>query len=192
MGDADAAVLAAVSGAVLAPDVVDEVVAGALAALGPEQADRARRGRQRERAKIEAEMERLTDAIAAGGELPSLLGRLKRRQAERDALDAERDQIVEPIRIDPRLLERSVRTCLDDWRGLLTRQTRHGRDFLRTVLTGPIAFTPLMDAAAKAYQFDGEASIGQLLSGVIELPTNLASPTGFNPFTVVGAVQRVS
>ena len=79
-----------------------------------------------------------------------------------------RDQIVEPIRVNPRLLERSVRTCLDGWRGLLTRQTRHGREFLRTVLTGPIAFTPLMDGAAKGYQFEGEASIGQLLSGVIQ------------------------
>ena len=85
-----------------------------------------------------------------------------------------------------------MRTCLTDWRGLLTRQTRHGRDFLRTVLTGPIAFTPLIDGAAKGYQLDGEASIGQLLSGVVELPTKLASPTGFNPFTVGGAVPRVA
>ena len=155
MGDADHAVLAAVGGAVLAPDVVDEVVAGVLAALRPEQSDRTRRGREREREQRDVEIQRLTDAIEAGGELTSLLGRLKQRQAERDALDAELDQIVEPLRVDPRLLERSVRTCLDDWRGLLTRETRHGRDFLRTVLTGPIAFTPLMDGAATGYQFDG-------------------------------------
>ena len=178
MGDADEAVLAAVSGAVLAPDVVDDVVAGVLAGLGPEQSDRVRRECRRERERLETEIERLTDAIESGGELTSLLGRLKKRQAERDALDAERDQVVQPIAVDPRLLERAVRTCLNDWRGLLTRQTRHGRDFLRTVLTGPIAFTPLTDGAAKGYQLDGEASIGQLLSGVVELPTNLASPRG--------------
>ena len=32
-----------------------------------------------------------------------------------------------------------------EYRKLLTGQTRHGREFLRTMLTGPIGFTPLMD-----------------------------------------------
>jgi len=118
------------------------------------------------------------NAIEAGGDLESLLGRLKQRQAERDALAADVDQVVTPVSVEPRLLERPVRTCLGDWRGLLTRQTRHGRDFLRKVLTGPIAFTPLIDGASRGYQFEGEASIGQLLGGVIELPTSVASPRG--------------
>ena len=106
---------------------------------------------------------------------------MKQRQAERDALAADLDQDATPVRVEPRILERSVRTCLGDWRGLLTRQTRHGRDFLRKVLTGPIAFTPLMDGASRGYQFEGEASLAQLLNGVIELPTSLVSPTGFEP-----------
>ena len=178
MSDTDEAVLASVAGTVLAPDVVDEVVVGALAALGPERSDRARSDRQRARAKLKADIERLTDAIEAGGELTSLLGRLKQRQAEHDAVTAELDQLVEPVRVDPRLLERSVRTCLNNWRGLLTRHTRHRRDFLRTVLTGPVAFTPLVNGTPTGYQFEGEASIGQPLNGVIELPTSLASPMG--------------
>ena len=184
MGDADAAVLAAVAGVVLAADIVDEVVDGVLAAFRPEQSDRVRRDQERKRATLAGEIERLTDAIEAGGELTSLVSRLKRRQAERDALDVELAQVVDPVRVDPRLLERAVRTCLADWRGLLTRQTRHGRDFLRTALTGPIAFTPLMGGTGQGYEFDGEASIGQLLTGVIPLPTNLASPTGIDqPWT---------
>ncbi len=154
------------------------MVAGVLAVLRPDRVDQARRDRERRREKLGAEIERLMNAIEVGGELTPLLERLRRRQAERDTLDAELNQLVEPVRIDPRLLERSVRTCLDDWRGLLTRQTRHGRQFLRTVLTGPIAFTPVMEGGARGYRFEGEASLGQLLSGVIDLPTNLASPTG--------------
>ena len=110
-------------------------------------------------------------STATGGDLESLLERLKQRQAERDALAADLAQVAQPVRVEPRILERSVRTCLGDWRGLLTRQTRHGRDFLRKVLTGPITFAPLMDGASRGYQFKGEASIEQLLSGVIELPT---------------------
>ena len=174
MGDADDAVLAAVAGVVLAPDVVDEVVAGALYAFGPEQSDRDRHERQRARAKLAAEIERLTDAIEAGGRLMPLVERLKQRQTEHDALEAELVQVAQPMCVDPRLLERSVRTCLGDWRGLLRRHTSHGRDFLRTVLTGKIAFTPPRDGATKEYQFEGEASIGQLLTGVIALPTSLA------------------
>ena len=42
MGDADAAVLSAVGGAMLAPDVGDEVVAGVLAVLRPDRVDQAR------------------------------------------------------------------------------------------------------------------------------------------------------
>ena len=110
--------------------------------------------------------------------MTSLVDRLKQRQAELDVLKAECDRVVEPIPVDPRILERAVRTCLGDWRGLLARQSRHGRQFLRTVLTGPIVFTPRTDGPPKGYRFEGEASLGQLLSGVVELPTILASPTG--------------
>ena len=178
---ADEAVLSAVAGVVLAPDIEDEVVTGVLASLQSEQSGQARRTRERELEKREAEIDRLVNAIETGGDLDSLLGRLKQRQAERDALAADLDQDATPVRVEPRILERSVRTCLGDWRGLLTRQTRHGRDFLRKVLTGPIAFTPLMDGASRGYQFEGEASLAQLLNGVIELPTSLVSPTGFEP-----------
>ena len=130
----------------------------------------------------------MTSTCETGGDLESLLERLKQRQAERDALAADLAQVAQPVRVEPRILERSVRTYLGDWRGLLTRQTRHGRDFLRKVLTGPITFAPLMDGASRGYQFKGEASIGQLLSGVIELPTIVASPRGILPFTMRGAV----
>ena len=181
MAAADEAVLSAVAGVVLAPDIVDEVVTGVLANLRLEQSGQARRTCERELEKREAEIERLVNAVETGGDLESLLERLKQRQAERDALAADLAQVVQPVRVEPRILERSVRTCLGDWRGLLTRQTRHGRDFLRKVLTGPITFAPLMDGASRGYQFKGEASIEQLLSGVIELPTIVASPTGFEP-----------
>ena len=136
MAAADEAVLSAVAGVVLAPDIVDEVVAGVLAKLRLEQSGQARRTRERERERRDAEIERLLNAIESGGDLGLLLERLKQRQAERDALAAHLDQVVKPARVEPRLLERSVRTCLGDWRGLLTRQPRHGRDFLRKVLTG--------------------------------------------------------
>ena len=70
MGAMDDAVLTALAGDVLAPDIVDEVVTGALAALRPTSADHTRRALKREQQKVEAEAARLTEAIALGGALP--------------------------------------------------------------------------------------------------------------------------
>ena len=174
----DGAVLTALAGDVLGPDVVDEIVAGVLLALRPQQSDRARCIRERERQRVGNEVERLTDAIAVGGELAPLLDRLKQRHARLQTLDAELQQVARPATVDPRLLEKTIRIALENWRGLLTRQTSHGRDLLRNVLTGPIEFTPVVNTRQKGYRFKGEASIDKLLSGVVGLPTTVASPTG--------------
>ena len=38
-----------------------------------------------------------------------------------------------------------------------------GAHSLRRVLTGPVSFRRLMNGAAKGYQFEGEASVGQVM-----------------------------
>ena len=44
-------------------------------------------------------------------------------------------------------LERRLRAKLADWRGLLRRNVSEGRAVLRTLLIGPLRFTPVRDAA---------------------------------------------
>ena len=110
--------------------------------------------------------------------MPPLLEQLTARQVRLEAIDVRLRQLAEPVVVDPRLLEKSIRAALDNWRGLLQRQTTHGRDLLRRVLTGPINFTPVVSGSQRGYRFTGEAAIDQLLTGVIELPTYVASPTG--------------
>ena len=66
MAAADEAVLSAVAGVVLAPDIVDEVVTGVLANLRLEQSGQARRTCERELEKREAEIERLVNAVETG------------------------------------------------------------------------------------------------------------------------------
>jgi len=46
---------------------------------------------------------------------------------------------------------------------------------LREVLVGPMRFTP----QGRSYQFEGEASLGRLLAGVIGDATNLVPVRGF-------------
>ena len=101
MNAMDDAVLTALAGEVLAPDVVDDVVARALAALRPTSADDTRRALERERRKVETEASRLSEAIALGGALPPLLEQLTARQTRLEAIAARLRQLAEPVAVDP-------------------------------------------------------------------------------------------
>jgi hypothetical protein len=78
------------------------------------------------------------------------------------------------MRFDAKTVERRVRAKLDDWRGLLTRKVEDGRQLLREALVGPLRFT----ADGRQYRFAGEVPIERLLSGVVGVPTFVASPGG--------------
>ena len=57
----------------------------------------------------------------------------------------------------------------------MTRQTQDGRQLLRETLAGPLVFR----AEDRRYRFEGEVPLERLLSGVVSLPTFVASPQGF-------------
>jgi hypothetical protein len=81
----------------------------------------------------------------------------------------------------PQGLERRLREKLADWRGLLTRNVTEGRAVLRTLLIEPVRFTPVTEERRSGYVFEGVIALDRLLAGVLELPTKVASPTGFEP-----------
>jgi hypothetical protein len=107
------------------------------------------------------------------------LGALRDRQTRRDSLvaDAAVRNAADPRSFDRTATEREIRRHVNNWRALLTKHVNDGRQLLREVLTGPLTFTP----EGRTYRFEGEASIGRLLSGIVGLPTFMASPTGFEP-----------
>ena len=76
-----------------------------------------------------------------------------------------------------KLVERDVRAKLSDGRGLFTRNRKDSRELRRQSLVGPVKFTPEKDR----YRFEGKAAIGRVLMGVADLPTCVASLTGFEP-----------
>jgi hypothetical protein len=53
---------------------------------------------------------------------------------------------------------------------------------LKTLLVGPLRFTPLVDQGRKAYRFTGVIALDRLVAGVIELKTltRVASPGGLD------------
>lgn len=177
LAHADDAVLAAIEAQVFAPGIVDAVIERTLDALAPEQhATRAAETR-RALAAVEAEMVRLSEAIASGGELAPLMEALQHRQARRAALQAALDA-APVVTFDRERMRREARARLRDWRSLLRRQPAQGRQILRKILEGPIGFAP---APEGGYTFAGKVNYGKVFGGFAPVPQSLASPAGFEP-----------
>jgi hypothetical protein len=106
-----------------------------------------------ELAAVERELVRLSNAIAAGGQLGSLLDALKARERRRDELRASLalQESLEVRRFDRGVIEAGVHEHVSRWRALLTKRVEDGRQLLREVLAGPLRFTP----AGRAYRFEG-------------------------------------
>jgi hypothetical protein len=130
----DEAVLRTLGGDVLRPAVVMAVVDRVLDRISvPAPADDLGPLQDEQRA-VSLE---ITSAIASGGDLPSLVDALKRRQARRDELSsALAIRSTALPRLDRSAIEGVVRERLADWRRLLTAHVEDGRQLLREVLAG--------------------------------------------------------
>jgi len=173
----DEAVLSTLGGDVLRPAVVMAILDGVFEAMNPTICAHDVDVLRSELAELERELARLTNAIAAGGELNSLLEAVKARQARRDELTTAiaARELFDLRRFDRKAIEAKVLDYVKAWRALLTKRVEDGRQLLREVLAGPLRFTP----EGKTYRFDGEeAEIRQLLAGVASLPTVGTSPAG--------------
>lgn len=172
----DEAVLQALGGEVLRPAVIDAVLKGVYKALRPDVQAVAAEKVRAELVKVEREMTRLAEAIAAGGELTPLMAALTVRQRKQTDLQhalqmADRERTI----VNRTAIEREVRERLARWRALLTGHVEDGRELLRQVLNGPIRFTP--DRDAKIYRFAGEIGLDRLFAGMAGLAPLLASPS---------------
>ncbi len=175
----DSEVLATLQDDICRPAVIEEAVRLALEELSPARQDSAREGLEEELVSVGRECERLEEAIGQGGPLDALIERLRSRQAHRE--DIERQLAASStqrplIALDG--LERRLRVKLADWRGLLQRNVSEGRAVLRTLLVGPLRFTPVVEARRRGYAFQGTIALDRLLAGVVELPPKMASPPG--------------
>jgi DNA invertase Pin-like site-specific DNA recombinase len=180
----DTKVLAEIARQVLSPDIVEEILeraAAAAAKIAPEaELDRLRR----EVLDVEAEIVRFVEAIGRGGDVPELLAALKGRRERKT-------QLLSAIGAAERHGERHVDGSLKDelrrrvsqWQQLISRHTTQARQILRKMMRGrTIQFEPTTENGEVGYRFRGEASVSELLAGLVNLPLTVASPTGFEPF----------
>ena len=100
--------LATLRDEIFRPAVVERAVALALEELSPARRDVGRERLEVELATVQAECDRLAEAIGRGGPLDSLLARLTERQTRRRAIEA--DLLVAP--------RHASRSTLRPWRAV--------------------------------------------------------------------------
>lgn len=174
----DDAVLHAIVDQVLTETVVEAVVDRVMKKLAPTTVAQSVTDLRTALQGVEIEISNVTKAIAHGGELDSLLDKLRECEKRRNAFRADivgRERI-QGRHIDRTALEAGVRRRVDDWRGLLERRPEQSRQLLREMLAGPIRFTPVGDV----YQFRGEASFG-ILAGEASGTTLVVPVRGIEP-----------
>ena len=104
---------------------------------------------------------------------------LKAAEQERGHLRAELDaldQLAEASTFDAQQTECQLREKLDEWRGLLRRQTPLARQVRARLLDGRIVWTPNKEAGT--YEYSGRVKFDGLLDGVV-FTRGMVSPTGF-------------
>jgi hypothetical protein len=180
METVDTEVLAALRTQVLAPDVIDAVVARTIEKLNmrPDKLDC--NGLRHALADVEAQIGHLTTAIATGGPLPSLLGKLRDCEAERQRLGNEiaaREAMQRVPALLPEALRTALRERLEEWPAPLSEHVAHARQILRKLINGRLVLSPDPTIESGYSSVSGDADYGKFFSGIV-LARGMASPTG--------------
>jgi hypothetical protein len=192
MADADAAVLRAIESTLLDPRVVKKALAHAERAIARDRKAGDVDTLQGELVACEKAISRLTSAIAAGGDLPTLVTALETQERQRKELTSRLEAARAP---KPELDSASVRAQLEsyltDWQGLLRGHVYQAQQILRRLIKGRLTMTPQQPSGfgRPYYAFAGCGTVRPLLGGIVRL---LASPTGLNQLDKIGGIVRIA
>jgi hypothetical protein len=183
--EADELALDMIERDVLDPYVIEGAVSRALKLLDTMRDGGSRRADLAfELETLEAELQRLTAAIAAGANLNALLAAMRERESRCIRLRREiarLDETTRAVQTDRKEIEAQLRARLDDWRGLLRQETLWSRQIITKLLDGKITFTPTTDKSGNpAYEMQAKLALGRFFSGIL-CPKGGTSPAGFEP-----------
>ena len=147
MTAANEATLTKLSDFVLDHEVVEGAIPDAVQELRPSRdtVEAKRAALEAELRKLEGEQASLVAAIARTGQVDALANAIKEREEDRARLHHELaalDGLERLSTFDVRGVERDLRKRLEEWRGLLRRQTPLSRQVITRLLDGRIAWTP--------------------------------------------------
>jgi len=109
---------------------------------------------------------------------------MKEREARRAHLKAELAKLgsrADITSLNAACVSSNLRERLTDWQGLLQRHTVEARQILRRLLVGRLLFTPKEDEKGRYYEFAGQGSVSELLSGVV-LTEGMVAQKGSSPW----------
>ena len=124
---------------ILDPRVIREALDRAVERIVGDQGEQRKAEVQHSIDSVKAEIARLVDAVAQGGDSQALTAEIHKREARQRELQYELEGFLVQEFVDWRS-EPSVRQDLEkriqDWRGLLRRRAPQGRQILRKLIEG--------------------------------------------------------
>ena len=174
-------VLQKIADQVLDPGIIEEIVARTLAAQSACNPAHEAEQRAAELQALDAEIARYVAAIGVGGEMSELVTAIQVRRTRRTELVKVMARLARQGEQQANLgsLEQEIRGRVEQWRALMSRHASQARQLLRKMLKGrPILFEPTEENGVRGYRFRGQASVSDLLAGLVSLPLTVASPTG--------------
>ena len=180
MALADRSVLSAVLERVLSTDIIAEAIERAALAIEREDAAATdASGLTNELATVQAELQHLTAAVAAGGDVPTLLEALRIREARRrDIEDAIATASRQRPTVDHRDLRATLRASIRNWRALLRRTAPAGQQALRALIVDRLTVTPQRDDSGPYYAFHGLGTVAPIVGKVAGDLCRMSIPGG--------------
>jgi len=181
---ADSIVIDTMLSELLTPKRLTKVVerAAEIARAEAAEAPDLKAGLERELAECQSAQERLTTAVAAGGELPALVDALKAQENLRQGLEARLAALEAPPVVVDGELEGKIAAAVAEWRELLGRRVPQARQILNKLLAEKLVFTPEDRDGQRGFLFSATGTVEKLIEGTV--PGRflaVASPTGFEP-----------
>ncbi len=166
--EADRAILATIERDVLNPAVVAKAIEKAVDQLQSDRKDPELRRDvlTKELHGLETELARFTQAIAAGGSVPTIVSAIQEREARRVKVQAELALLDgKPVeQFSASQIEQELTTYLKDWTGLAARHPLQTRQVLRKLLPSRIKLSREADGT---FRFSGTAALGRVLTGLV-------------------------
>ena len=171
LADADEGVLSSVERDLLRVEIFETSLAKAQEATerAPEGAETRLRALHEKLTSLDAEVGRLAEAIAAGGELPALVAALQERERHRTQLRAELAALQrsrKPRTHDQRQVLDLLRDALAQWRTTLRQEIPQARKTLSALLAGRLVFTPHEREGERFYAFEGPGTVSKIIAGL--------------------------
>jgi hypothetical protein len=178
--DAEHAVLAALERELLDPEILEAAVARAAARMASptEDPDARRHAIQTALAHAETVLAHLTQVVAEGGAVSTLVQAIRDQKRRHQRLRAELADLERPrvVPLSVSNLKALLQTKTEEWKGLLRKHAPIARQMVRKLVEGRIVFTP--DRDARRYSFLATGTLANFFSGIV-CPQAVPSPTGF-------------